>query len=131
MSLPPAIFAGSDLGPTRMKSLYITGKRFTPWPSPMNFSSADFACTNTTSASPRRAVSSACPVPCAITRTAIPVFFSKTGSRCLNSPEFSVEVVEATVMNFWACTAAGAATSASNGNNPTNILRFSSMAVLL
>ncbi len=30
MSLPPAALAGSDFGPTRMKSLYITSWRFTP-----------------------------------------------------------------------------------------------------
>ena len=40
MSLPPATFAGSLFGPTRTKSLYITGKRFTPKPSATNFSSA-------------------------------------------------------------------------------------------
>ena len=40
MSLPPAIFAGSLFGPISTKSLYITGKRFTPQPSATNFSSA-------------------------------------------------------------------------------------------
>ena len=98
----------------------------------MNFSSADFACTNTTSASPRRAMSSACPVPSATTRTSMPVFFWKTGSRCLNSPDCSVEVVEATVMNFCAHDAGAAALNASVINRmPNSFLRFSSMAVLL
>ena len=46
MSLPPAIFAGSLFGPISTKSLYITGKRLTPWPSARNFSSAAFAWTN-------------------------------------------------------------------------------------
>jgi hypothetical protein len=61
-------------------------------------------------------MSSACPVPSATTRTSIPVFFWKIGSKCLNIPDCSVEVVEATVMNFCAI-AAGAMHSAS----PTNI----------
>jgi hypothetical protein len=43
MSLLPLIFAGSLFGPTRTKSLYITGKRFTPKPSATNFSSCDLA----------------------------------------------------------------------------------------
>ena len=74
MSLLPLMLAGSALGPISTKSLYITGKRFTPKPSARNFSSSDFACTNTTSTSPRRAVSSACPVPSATTFTPILVF---------------------------------------------------------
>src|SRR6266516_4294708 len=41
ISRPPEIFAGSALGPIRTKSLYITSKRLTPWPSARNFSSAD------------------------------------------------------------------------------------------
>ena len=44
MFLPPPTFAGSDFGPTSTKSLYMTGWRFTPCPSAMNFSSAAFAC---------------------------------------------------------------------------------------
>ena len=42
-----ATFAGSDFGPIRTKSLYITSKRFTPKPSARNFSSAGLSCTNT------------------------------------------------------------------------------------
>ena len=99
VSSPPAIPAGSDFGPMMTKSLYMTGKRCTPWPSRRNCSSADFACTNTTSASPRRARSSAWPVPSATTRTSMPVFCSKIGRMCLKSPDCSVEVVDATVMN--------------------------------
>ena len=81
MSLPPPIFAGSLFGPISTKSLYMTGKRFTPNPSATNFSSAAWSCTNTTSASPRRAMSSAWPVPSATTRTLMPVSFSNSGSR--------------------------------------------------
>src|SRR5258705_137658 len=60
MSLPPATLAGSDFGPINTKSLYITGKRFTPWPSARNFSSAEPPWTNTTSASPGRAWARVC-----------------------------------------------------------------------
>ena len=99
--------AGSPAGPTMTKSLYITGKRSTPHPSATKASSAARACTNTTSASPRLPVSSAWPVPCATTRTSIPVFAWNSGRMCAKRPEFSVEVVEATVMN--SCAAAGRA----------------------
>ena len=72
----------------------------TPKPSARNFSSAAWSCTNTTSASPRRPMSSAWPVP---TRHDAHLrcrsSSSNTGSRCLNRPDCSVEVVEATVMN--------------------------------
>ena len=98
----------------------------------MNFSSAALAWTNTTSASPRRAMSSAWPVPSATTRTWIPVFFSNSGSRCLNSPDCSVEVVEATVMKFCAsATRRDAQAPAADNTRRTNPLRFNSMAVLL
>ena len=80
MSLPLTP-AGSLFGPISTKSLYITSKRFTPKPSARNFSSCDLAWTNTTSASPRRAVSSAWPVPCAITFTSMPVLALKIGKR--------------------------------------------------
>ena len=59
----------------------MTGRRFTPKPSATNFSSAAWSWTNTTSASPRRAMSSAWPVPSATTRTLMPVSFSNIGSR--------------------------------------------------
>ena len=39
MSCRPRSWPGSDFGPISTKSLYITGKRFTPWPSARNFSS--------------------------------------------------------------------------------------------
>ena len=48
------------------------------------------------SASPRRPVSSAWPVPTATTRTSMPVACLKAGSNCLNRPDCSVEVVDAT-----------------------------------
>ena len=107
MSLPPATFAGSLFGPISTKSLYITGNRLTPSPSARNFSSAAFAWTKTTSASPRRARSSAWPVPSATTRTLMPVSFSKMGRRKPNRPDCSVDVVEATVMKRSCACAAG------------------------
>jgi hypothetical protein len=98
MSLPPPTLAGSDFGPIRMKSLYMTSWRFTPKPSAMNFSSATLSCTKTTSASPRRAMSSAWPVPSATTRTLMPGLRLEDRQQCLNSPDCSVEVVDDTVM---------------------------------
>src|SRR5258705_3271704 len=105
MSLPLTP-AGSLFGPINTKSLYITSKRFTPKPSARNSSSCDLAWTNTTSASPRRAVSSAWPVPCAITLTSIFVFVLKSGKRWPNSPESCVEVVDATTIER-SCASAG------------------------
>ena len=46
-----------------------------PWPSAMNFFSASGSWTRTRSASPRRATSSAWPVPSATTRTSMPLGF--------------------------------------------------------
>src|SRR5215468_5760558 len=109
MSLVPLTPAGSLSGPMRTKSLYMTGNRFTPNPSAMNFSSCGLACTNTTSASPRRPVSSAWPVPCAITFTSMPVFALNSGRIWPNSPESWVDVVEATTIDF-SCAEAGVAT---------------------
>ena len=40
------------------------------------------------------------PVPTATTRTSMPVLAVNIGSRCLKSPEFSVEVVDCTMMNL-------------------------------
>src|SRR5215204_3195662 len=100
MSFDPLMPAGSLFGPTRMKSLYITGWRFTPKPSATNFSSCDLACTNTTSASPRLPVSSAWPVPCDTTFTSIPVFALNSGRMCPNRPESWVEVVDETTMDL-------------------------------
>src|SRR5215472_16150065 len=99
-SVMPAIPAGSLVGPTMMKSLYMTSRRPTPSPAATNLSSAWRSCTNTTSASPRCPSASAWPVPTATTRTSIPVALAKAGSRWVKSPEFSVEVVDATVMNL-------------------------------
>jgi hypothetical protein len=48
-------------GPATTKSLYITSKRRTAKPSARNLSSAALSWTKTTSASPRRPISSACP----------------------------------------------------------------------
>ena len=100
MSLPPAILAGSLFGPISTKSLYMTGKRFTPEPFGDEFLLRRRSWTNATSASPRRAMSSAWPVPSATTRTLIPVSFSNNGNRCPNRPDCSVDVVEATTMNL-------------------------------
>src|SRR5262249_6496944 len=97
-SLMPLMPAGSAWGPTMMKSLYMTSKRFTPKPSATNCSSDFLSCTNSTSASPFLARSMAWPVPLATTRTSMPVFLVKIGSRYSNSPESCVEVVDATTM---------------------------------
>src|SRR6516165_4744630 len=98
--LDPLMLAGSSFGPMMTKSLYITEWRFTPNPCAMNFSSASLACTKTTSASPRRAVSSALPVPWATTLTTMPVFCLNSGRMWPNRPESCVEVVEATTMDL-------------------------------
>ena len=112
-SCEPATFAGSDFGPTITKSLYITSRRSMPKPSSTNFCSATWSWTSTTSASPLRAVASACPVPCATTRTSMPVFDLNAGSKCLKRPESSVDVVDATTMKLsWACDGSDADASA-------------------
>ncbi len=85
--------SGSSLEPTRMKSLYMTSRRFTPWPSATNFSSAGRACTSTASTSPFLPSSSALPVPTEMTCTLTWCLASKAGSSCLSRPEFSVLVV--------------------------------------
>src|SRR6516162_999651 len=72
----------------------------------MNFSSASLACTKTTSASPRRAVSSAWPVPRATTLTTMPVFCLNSGRMWPKRPESCVEVVEATTIDL-SCAGAG------------------------
>ena len=99
-SLEPAMPAGSLAGPTTMKSLYMTSKRFTPPPSATNFSSDGLSCTNSTSPSPLTAFLMAWPVPTATTRTSMPVFFVNIGRMCLKRPEFSVDVVDCTMMNL-------------------------------
>src|SRR5215831_5633677 len=98
--LAPLMLAGSSFGPMMTKSLYITEWRFTPCPSAMNFSSASLACTKSTSAPPRRAMSSAWPVPRATTLTSMPVFCLNSGRMWPNRPESCVEVVEATTMDL-------------------------------
>ena len=102
MSLP-LVLAGSALGPINTKSLYMTSKRLTAKPSATTLSSATLSCTNSTSASPRRPMSMACPVPSATTFTSIPLAFLNSGSRCENRPDCSVDVVEATTIDC-ACT---------------------------
>src|SRR5262245_60335406 len=78
----------------------------------MNFSSASLACTKTTSASPRRPVLSAWPVPCATTFTAMPVLALNSGRMWPNRPESCVEVVEATTMDLSCARTGPAATRA-------------------
>src|SRR6516165_2211384 len=78
----------------------------------MNFSSASLACTKTTSASPRRAVSSAWPVPRATTLTTMPVFCLNSGRMWPKRPESCVDVVEATTIDL-SCAGAGAGDTAS------------------
>ena len=68
-SWPPPTFAGSPTGPTSRKTSCITSRRFTKKPESTRARSSSGACTSTTSASPRRAISSASPVPAATTLT--------------------------------------------------------------
>ena len=63
----PLMPAGSLVGPTMMKSLYITACRSTPNPSAMYFSSAAGECTRRTSASPVSPILRASPLPTATT----------------------------------------------------------------
>src|SRR5690606_20868779 len=90
------------------KSLYMTRLCSTPWPDSTNFFSATGSWTKTTSASPFSPVFSAWPVPCATTRTVIPVALVKSGRIWPNSPDCSVEVVLATTMNLSCASAAPA-----------------------
>ncbi len=122
MSLPPLILAGSAFGPISTKSLYMTSKRCTPKPSATNFSSCALACTNTTSASPRRPVSSACPVPCATTFTSMPVLALNSGRMWPNRPESCVDVVEATTIDL-SCATASDGASASDAAASNEMLR--------
>jgi len=61
----PLIFAGSEGGPTTMKSLCMTKSRRSPLPAFMKSASSEGACTSTTSASPRAPMAKAAPVPTA------------------------------------------------------------------
>ena len=89
----PLIFAGSSSGPMMTKSLYMTSRRFRILPSSTYFRSRDGACTSATSASPRAASASACPVPTEIVLTVSPVFFSNSGTSTSRRPESWVLVV--------------------------------------
>src|SRR5262249_253128 len=66
----------------------------------MNFSSASRGCARAESASPRRAVLSAWPVPWATTLTSMPVLALNSGRMWPNRPESCVEVVDATTMDL-------------------------------
>src|SRR5213076_1210294 len=68
-SLRPRSPAGSRAGPTMRNSLCITIRRRTKYPESTSARSASGACDSTTSASPRRPIASACPLPTAITLT--------------------------------------------------------------
>ncbi len=73
---------------------------------------------------------SAWPVPTATTRTSTPLFFVYAGSRCLNRPDCSVEVVEATVMNFgcaWAPMLSSAASAAGNARVSIFLISMTSL----
>src|SRR5262249_37250924 len=128
--LPPLMPAGALLGPIIPRTLYITELRFPPSPSATNFSSASFACTNTTSASPRRAVSRAWPVPCAKTLTVIPVFCLKIGNRYSNKPESCVDVVDATTIDL-SCAEANEICARTNAIPNQTGLRHLGMELLL
>src|SRR5262249_38114545 len=128
--LAPLMLAGSSFGPMMTKSLYITEQRFTPNPSAMNFSSASLACTKTTSASPRRAMSSAWPVPRATTLTSMPVFCLNSGKMKPYSPESCVEVVEATTMDFSCAEASDTCARANAIANKVNLGRLSTEFLL-
>ena len=89
----PLIFAGSSSGPMMTKSLYMTRRRFRILPSSTYFFSTLGACASVTSASPRAASASACPVPTEIVFTVSPDFFSNIGTMTSRSPESWVLVV--------------------------------------
>src|SRR5262250_3095093 len=89
----PLIRAGSSSGPTTMKSLYMTRRRCRILPSSTYFRSSEGACTSATSASPRAARASACPVPTEMVLTERLDFFSNMGTRTSSSPDSWVLVV--------------------------------------
>src|SRR5262249_20165073 len=126
-SVMPLMPAGSLFGPIRTKALYITGYRLTPKPSATNLSSCALACTNSTSASPRRPVSSAWPVPCATTFTSMPVLALNSGRMWPNRPESCVDVVEATTMDLSCARAGAAATSVMVAAKTTRLRRVGMM----
>ena len=89
----PLTFAGSSSGPMMTKSLYMTRRRLSSLPSSTYFRSTEGAWASVTSASPRAAKVSACPVPTEIVLTVSPVFFSNMGTSTSRSPESCVLVV--------------------------------------
>ncbi len=110
-SLIPRMPAGSSTGPTRTKSLCMTGWRARPSPSATNLRSDAGWWTSSTSASPFVAMRIAWPVPTATTRTSIPVSAVNGGNRYSKSPEFCVDVVEAMVIGLGSSLAANAASA--------------------
>ena len=90
-----AIRAGSAAGPTITKSLYMTSNRSRACRSATNWSSASRAWTSSTSASPRRPMAMACPVPTATTSTRQPAARSNAGRIAASSPVSAVLVVVA------------------------------------
>ena len=111
-SRSPPICAGSAEGPTTIKSFQAISCRVRPWPASMKACSASGSCTSTRSASPCAAVARAWPVPCAITRTSMPVVRVKIGRICRSKPLFSTDVVDASRMVCAHATAGNAASRA-------------------
>src|SRR5688572_22159932 len=100
----PLAPAGSPAGPMIRKSLYMIRRPSMMSPLWMYLRSASGAWTRTASASPRRAISSAAPVPTAMGFTAMPVSCWNIGSRESSSPVSCVLVVVAsTISCCWAC----------------------------
>src|SRR5579859_540244 len=89
------MLAGSLLGPTITKSLYITSSRLMPSPLSTKASSWARACTSTTSASPLAPSARAWPVPTATTSTRAPYFVLKSGRMAFSRPVSAVLVVVA------------------------------------
>ena len=77
----PFTFAGSEAGPTMMKSLYMTSRRSLPFFSFMKAASASGSCTSSTSTSPFLPYCRALPVPTATHWSSMPVSFWNRGAR--------------------------------------------------
>ena len=101
MEVEPRMLAGSDGGPTRTKSLCMTARRLSPWPSAMNRSSSSGEWARITSASPRRPNWRACPLPTATTFTSMPVSSRNSGTSTSSRPLSCVLVVVASVSVPW------------------------------
>ena len=97
MEVEPRTLAGSAGGPTRTKSLCMTARRPSPWPSAMNRSSSSGEWARITSASPRRPSCRACPLPTATTFTSMPVCSRNSGTSTSSRPLSCVLVVVASV----------------------------------